>query len=139
MHTQTVSLTIGTLSKTCDVPAPTIRYYEKIKLLPKANRSRSDQRRYGQDDVERLDFVRRCRAFGFSIQQVRALLAVPTGSLSDCQTSRQIAKDRIAEIQSKMSDLRALEKDLKDVINQCDITCGNQKGRVCGAFVKMQS
>jgi MerR family copper efflux transcriptional regulator len=138
MINQTYSLSIGGLAKACDVPTPTIRYYEKIELLPKAERSRSDQRRYDRGDVERLNFIRRCRAFGFSTKQVRSLLAVPTGSVSDCQTSKEIAQTRISEIRTKVADLLALEKELKAVIDQCQATCGDQGDQVCAAFVKMQ-
>jgi DNA-binding transcriptional MerR regulator len=138
MTNQTYSISIGTLAKTCNVPTPTIRYYEKIALLPKAERSRSDQRRYDRSDVERLNFIRRCRAFGFSTKQVRSLLAVPTGSVTDCQISKDIALDRIKEIRTKVSDLLALEKELEAVIDQCQATCGNQDDQICGAFVEMR-
>ncbi len=138
MTAQIYSLTIGALAKACSVPTPTIRYYEKISLLPKAERTRADQRRYDRSDVDRLNFIRRCRAFGFSIKQVRSLLAVPTGSVSDCQTSKDIAQDRIADIQTKISDLLALETELKAVIAQCQATCGGKNNQVCGAFVEMQ-
>lgn len=131
-------MTIGALAKACKVPTPTIRYYEKIALLPKAERSRADQRRYTRVDVERLDFIRRCRAFGFSIQQIRLLLAVPTGSAADCQISKDIAQERINDIRGKITDLRALEKDLKAVIDECEITCSGQGNQTCGAFVGMQ-
>ena len=131
-------ITIGALAQTCKVPTPTIRYYEKIALLPKAERSRADQRRYTRVDVERLDFIRRCRAFGFSIQQIRSLLAVPAGSAADCQTSKDIAQERIDEITAKVADLLLLEKDLKAVIDECEITCNGQGNQTCGAFVGMQ-
>ena len=139
MTNQTYSLSIGALAKACNVPTPTIRYYEKIALLPLAERSRSDQRRYDKDDVARLSFIRRCRAFGFSTKQVRSLLAVPTGSVADCQTSKNIALNRIKEIRTKVSDLLALEKELKAVIDQCQATCGDQSDNTCAAFVEMQT
>ena len=138
MTTNTFSLSIGDLAKACDVPTPTIRYYEKIALLPQAERSRSDQRRYDREDIERLNFIRRCRAFGFSTKQVRSLLAVPNGSITDCQTSKEIALDRISEIRTKVADLLALEKELKAVIDQCQTTCGAQNDQVCNAFTVMQ-
>lgn len=138
MTNQTYSLTIGGLAKACGVPAPTIRYYEKISLLPKAERSRSDQRRYDSDDIQRLDFIRRSRVFGFSIAQVRSLLAVPTGSVSDCQASKKIAQERISEIRNKVTDLLALEKELKELIGQCQIKCSGKTDHVCEAFIEMR-
>jgi MerR family copper efflux transcriptional regulator len=138
MVVRTSSLTIGALVKASCVPAPTIRYYEKIALLPEAERSRSNQRRYDRGDVERLNFIRRCRAFGFSIKQVRSLLAVPNGSIADCLISKELAQDRIKDIRSKVSDLLALEAELKAVIDHCQANCCDRNDKTCGAFVEMQ-
>lgn len=132
-------LSIGGLAKACGVAAPTIRYYEKIALMPAPERSRSDQRRYDQTAIERLDFIRRCRSFGFSTQQVRSLLAVPNGSAVDCRISKEIAQSRIADIRLRISDLLALETDLNAVIGQCETGCRDQTDQVCAAFVTMQT
>ena len=109
MHNE-ISLTIGGLAKTCQVSTPTIRYYEQIALMPKAERSRSDQRRYGSAAVERLTFIRRARECGLSTKQVRTLLDVPSGTSADCQASRDIALSRVKDIRSKIDDLQALER-----------------------------
>ena len=139
MTNKAISLTIGTLAKTCGVSTPTIRYYEKIGLLPTADRSRSDQRRYGQIDIDRLNFVRRSRAFGFSTAQVRTLLSVPNGSVADCHVSKCIAQDRIHEIRQKVADLLALEQELKAVIETCQTVYDDQNDQVCAAFTQMQA
>ena len=139
MNKQTPSYTIGMLAKACGVSAPTIRYYEQIDLMPKPERSRSDQRRYGGADQDRLNFIRRCRAFGFSTKQVASLLAVPKGSVADCQISREIAQTRINDIRTKVADLLALEQELQAVINTCETTCGSADNQTCGAFVEMQT
>ena len=80
-----ITLTIGMLAKACKVPTPTIRYYEQIGLMPKAERVRSDQRRYDRAVVGRLTFIRRSSDFGFSTKQVRTLLDVPSGTSEGCQ------------------------------------------------------
>ena len=132
------SMTIGTLGLTCGVSAPTIRYYEQIGLLPEAERSRSGQRRYGHIDIERLTFIRRSRAFGFSTKQVSALMAVHNGSAADCNASQDIARARITEIRSKIEDLVALEKSLKSIISTCEETCAGESNQTCGAFIDMK-
>jgi DNA-binding transcriptional MerR regulator len=66
---------IGELAELTGMSVPTIRYYEQIGLLPRAPRQAGGQRVYSRDDVERLTFIRRCREFDFSIEQVRALVA----------------------------------------------------------------
>lgn len=131
-------LTIGELAKACSVSTPTIRYYEQIKLLPKAHRNLSGQRRYERDIVEKLTFIRRSRAFGFSTNQVRALLSVPSGSSTDCQTSKDIALSRINDVKMKIADLVELEKSLISLVNSCETSCGERKDVVCAAFTEMQ-
>jgi DNA-binding transcriptional MerR regulator len=66
------TLKIGALAKRTGTNGPTIRYYEEIGLLPAAERQPGGQRTYGEDDVKRLTFIRRCREFGFSVDQVRS-------------------------------------------------------------------
>ena len=139
MIPQADTITIGALAKACGVSTPTIRYYEKIDLMPMADRSRSDQRRYGPSDVERLTFIRRCRAFGFSTQQIRSLFGVPDGLATDCSTSKTITQNHIADIRTKIEDLQALEQELIGVLEECQSVCGEQRDLTCGAFSEMRS
>jgi MerR family copper efflux transcriptional regulator len=138
MGQQLVSLTIGGLAAACDVSTPTIRYYEKIALLPKADRNQGDQRRYGHEDIERLTFIRRCRAFGFSTKQVRTLVSHTKKTEADCTSSRQIAVARVGDIRARIQDLVALEKSLQKLIDTCDVVCGDDAGRDCVAFREMR-
>jgi DNA-binding transcriptional MerR regulator len=81
-------LKIGELAEWTGTSVPTIRYYEQIGLLPRAPRQAGGQRVYGRDDVERLTFIRRCREFDFSIDQVRALVAIVHDPKSSCLDAR---------------------------------------------------
>lgn len=132
------SMTIGTLAKACDVTAPTIRYYEKIALLPPANRNASDQRRYTSDDIEKLTFIRRCRDFGFSIEQTRDLTALSNSTTRGCRHSRDLAAQRVTEIAAKVKELRALETTLKKLVNTCEETCINGTAQDCATFAQMR-
>lgn len=138
MRASTYSMTIGTLAKTCDVSAPTIRYYEKIALLPPANRNASDQRRYTSNDIAALTFVRRCRDFGFTIEQTRDLVALSNSTTRGCSHSRDLAADRMAEIRAKVSELKALEKSLKSLVQKCETTCIDGAGTDCASFREMR-
>ena len=84
-------LKIGELAARTGTSVPAIRYYEQIGLLPRAPRRTGGQRVYGRDDVGRVTFIRRCREFDFSIDQVRALVAIVHDPKSSCMDAREMA------------------------------------------------
>ena len=130
-------LTIGALAKSAGATTPTIRYYEEIGLLPPAGRSASGQRVYEDADVERLTFIRRCRDFGFSIDQVRLLSGLSISADRDCSEVGNIAKTHLAEVRNKLVELRGLEKSLAAFVSQCDDACAGGPGRECVVFKSM--
>jgi DNA-binding transcriptional MerR regulator len=138
MRKQHHSMTISTLGKACSVSAPTIRYYEKIGLLPAAHRNASDQRRYTHDDIERLTFLRRCRDFGFSIEQTRDLVGLSNSTTRGCRHSRDLAAQRVADIRTKISELLALETSLERLVQKCETTCIDGTAQDCAAFSEMR-
>src|SRR6266571_2191045 len=113
-------MTIGRLASETHCTVPTIRYYEEIGLLPKAARRRSGHRLYGDADLKRLTFIRRCRDFGFPIDQVRALAALVDAPETDCVAARDVAQVHLDEVQRKLKELRALERSLKTFVTDCD-------------------
>ena len=125
-------LTIGKLAKAAGVSTPTIRYYEEIGLLPPADRSKSGQRIYGSDDLERLTFIRRCRDFGF--EQVRLLAGLSISADKDCREVGNIARGHLGEVQAKLAELKALERSLQRFVAQCDAVCCGGPGRDCIVF-----
>jgi MerR family copper efflux transcriptional regulator len=127
-------LTIGKLAKAAGVTTPTIRYYEEIGLLPTADRTDSGQRVYGASDLERLTFIRRCRDFGFGIEQVRVLAGLSTSADRDCREVGQIARVHLSEVQTKLAELKALERSLQRFVAQCDAVCCGGPGRDCVVF-----
>src|SRR5258708_26019171 len=120
------NMTIGALAAETRCTVPTIRYYEEIGLLPEANRRMSGHRLYGDADLKRLTFIRRCRDFGFPIEQVRALAALVDAPEKDCVAARDVAQRHLDEAQRKLKELRALERSLKTFVTDCDAQC------VCG-------
>ena len=98
----------------------TVRYYEKIGLLPKAARTAGNYRSYGSAEVDRLGFIRKARDLGFSIEQVRALLSLSDERDRDCDDVDRIAKQHLAEVDRKIADLTALRRELSTVIEQCE-------------------
>ena len=125
---------IGELARRARTSAPTIRYYEEIGLLPAPARQAGNQRRYGDSDVHRLTFIRRCREFGFSVEQVRALASVTTDSTRSCSEARDIAHTHLLDVRSKLHELRGLELSLARFVADCDADCIGGPGPACCIF-----
>ena len=114
---------IGALSQRAECNIETIRYYERIRLLPRPRRQRGSRfRRYDADDVARLRFICRARKLGFTLQEVRALLrlAAAAEGQDTRATARKIATAHVADIQAKIADLQAMERVLTDAICECE-------------------
>ncbi|HEU0218826.1 MAG TPA: helix-turn-helix domain-containing protein [Stellaceae bacterium] len=114
-------LSIGELSRRTECNIETIRYYERIGLLPSPRRPGGRFRRYDNDDVSRLSFVRRARQLGFTLDDVRELLRLAAGGDPDtCAEARRIAVGHVAAIKAKISDLQAMKRVLSDAVRRCD-------------------
>ena len=112
-------LSIGALSKRSDVNIETIRYYEKIGIMPKPGRTSGGYRIYGSDHLKRLSFVRRSRELGFSLDEVRGLLKLVDGERYTCAEVKTITLSHLADVRRKIADLRRLELTLAEVAGKC--------------------
>src|SRR5690349_22860348 len=126
-----MDLKIGELAKRTGTNAPTIRYYEDIGLIPRANRGEGGQRSYHVSDVRLLTFIRRCRDFGFSIEQVRRLVALMQDRSRDCVEARDVAQAHLDTVRAKLQELRALETSLVSFVKSCDAECCGGPGADC--------
>lgn len=117
MAQQTFS--IGELAKATATKAETIRYYERIGLLPKPGRTAGNYRSYSTGHLGRLSFVRRARDLGFSIEQVRDLLGLSDQGDRPCKAVDAIARQHLTEVNRKIRDLQALRRELDSLIGQC--------------------
>jgi DNA-binding transcriptional MerR regulator len=124
-------MTIGALAAETRCTVPTIRYYEEIGLLPEAIRRTGGHRVYGDADLRRLTFIRRCRDFGFSIEQVRELVALVGSPNRDCVAARDLAQTHLGEVRRKLKELRALERSLKQFTEDCDARCAGGPAGAC--------
>jgi Cu(I)-responsive transcriptional regulator len=115
-------LPIGELGRLTGTKVETIRYYERIGLLAAPERTAGNYRAYGPEHLNRLSFIRRSRDLGFSIEQVRALLDLSDDRARPCEAIDAIAKEHLTEVDRKIADLRALRRELANMINQCH--CG---------------
>lgn len=128
------SYKIGELAERSSTNAPTIRYYEKIGLLPRPERQEGNQRRYVDDDVRRLTFIRRSRQFGFSIEQVRALASVVQDQSRSCMDARDLAHTHLLDVRAKLRELNALERNLTQFVASCETECAGGPGPDCVIF-----
>jgi len=112
-------LAIGDLAKTTGTKVETIRYYERIGLLPAPARTASNYRAYSRDHLARLSFIRRARDLGFSIEHVRELLGLADDRSRSCEAVDALAREHLAEVERKITDLRALRRELDGLIGQC--------------------
>ena len=110
---------IGVLSRQSGVNIETVRYYERVGLLPKPARSRGGYRLYQPGDVERLGFIRRARDLGFSLDEVRRLLDLADQKSRSCRRVHDIAVEHLAEVQAKIADLRRMERVLGTMVRAC--------------------
>lgn len=112
--------TIGYVSKVTGCNIETIRYYERIGLLPKPPRSEGGYRMYSDEDIKRLNFIRRSRNLGFHLDEVRDLLSLVDTNTYTCAEVKGMTVSHLDEIEQKIADLTKLRKVLKDMASQCE-------------------
>ncbi|HEY9104252.1 helix-turn-helix domain-containing protein [Chitinimonas sp.] len=118
--------TIGALSKESGVNPETIRYYERIGLLPAPPRSDSGYRHYSAATAQRLRFVRRGRELGFGIEEIRTLLQLADHPEAACSTADELARQHLAEVEAKIADLEAMREVLGRLVG-----CDSQSAEHC--------
>ncbi len=112
--------TIGELSKKSRVIVETIRYYEKIGLMPEPPRSSGGFRMYSDAHLQRLTFIRRSRELGFSQPEVRKLLTLVDEHNYTCDEVREMTEKQLRTVQSKIRDLKILEQALGNMVSECN-------------------
>ena len=116
-----VVLAIGELSRRTGVNIETIRYYERINMMPHPPRTSSGRRVYGEVETRTLAFIRRARELGFTLDEIRALLALAAeGGHQACVEVRDLAARHLADVRAKIADLKAMEGLLADAVDRCD-------------------
>ena len=125
---------IGGLAGKAGVHLETIRYYQRLGLMPTPERDYGSVRRYGEEAVVRLRFIKRAQALGFSLDEVKRLLDLSTGE--HCAETRTIAEQKKRLVEKKISDLRSIEVALDKLIRACGT---GKKGRGCPIISKLST
>lgn len=113
------SMLIGALSEQTGCNIETIRYYEKIGLLPPPPRSAGGRRLYTHDHLKRLTFVRRSRQLGFHLDEIRELLDLVDGGSYTCDEVRQLTLTHADEVERKIADLLKMKNVLHEITSKC--------------------
>ncbi len=112
-------LAIGILSKRTGVGIETIRYYERIGLLPVPHRSGNGRRTYRDEDIRRLTFVRHSRELGFDLASIRSLLALQETPDGSCIEVTSIARAQLNTVEGRLRRLAALRDELARITEEC--------------------
>jgi MerR family copper efflux transcriptional regulator len=118
MNTQT-ALTIGALAKRAGVAIDTIRYYEREGLLPEPTRRPSGYRSYGEGTVAQLRFIRRAKNLGFTLEEIRDLLALSADRQRGVKAVKQRAQRRLVDIEARIAELQRVRAGLAELIEAC--------------------
>ncbi|MDE2308928.1 MAG: Hg(II)-responsive transcriptional regulator [Xanthomonadaceae bacterium] len=117
MKPQQNRLTIGSFAKAAGVNLETIRFYQRKGLLCEPDRPPGGIRRYGQEDVARVKFVKSAQRLGFSLEEVSHLLKLEDGT--HCSEAAELAALRLADVRARLADLKRMETALSTLVDQC--------------------
>lgn len=112
------NLTTGQLARETGVNIETIRYYERRGLIPEPPRRVSGYREYTPEYIERIRFIKRAQALGFTLKEISELLAVADGKPA-CKDIRKFAEDKVKDIEARIYDLQNIQTVLNDLIKKC--------------------
>ena len=114
------TLSRGELSKKTGVNAETIRYYEKIGLMPEPPRSSGGYRVYNDAHLKRLSFIKRCRELGFTLKEIAALLRLVDGGEYTCAEIKGHTLTHLKDVDQKIRDLRKMQRTLRSMVSECE-------------------
>lgn len=124
---------IGDAAKAAGCSVPTIRYYEEVGLLSAANRTTGGHRAYQHKDIERLILIRRCRDFGMSIKQVKALIAIRDRPAS-CDDALDVVSRHRDLLRVRIDELKALDRALTLISARCEADCIGGASSCCTIY-----
>ena len=114
------AIQIGELAKRTTLTVDAIRFYEKRQLLPKAPRSVGGFRLYTTGDIEQLHFIRQMHELGFSLREIRELIELRTRKVAACGSVRELLKEKLVGIHTKLHELQKLESELMADLRKCN-------------------
>ena len=111
---------IGIVAKKIGLSVDAIRFYERNALLPRPPRTQGGFRQFAETDVETLAFIRRVQGLGFKLSEIRGLLSLRGTRVQPCAPVRRRLKEKLADVQQKLTDLQKLQDELRLALRSCD-------------------
>ena len=125
-------LTIGRLARAAGVNVESVRYYQRRGLVAEPDRPLNSVRRYSEDSVKRIRFIKRAQDLGFTLAEITNLLALEDGR--SCRETRELAGRKLAIVESRLTDLNRLRKTLRELIARCDTSRGKVSCPIIGVL-----
>lgn len=123
---------IGELARAAGMTVEGVRFYERSGVLPPAGRSGGGYRLYGPDALERVAFIRQAQAFGLSLEEIRRVLTLSRAGLRPCKEVEAFMRSKVAEIDRRLRELRALKRRLSETLARWEAEGGaGRGGHVC--------
>ncbi len=129
-----MGFTIGRLAAAAGVNVETVRYYQRIKLMPVPKRVPGGIRRYGVGELSRLQFIKTAQGLGFTLEEIADLVKLDDGT--HCTEAHDIAAHKLAVVRSRLNDLRKIETALARLVRQCETRRGAIRCPLIGALQK---
>jgi DNA-binding transcriptional MerR regulator len=124
-------LKIGELASAVGVSCDTVRYYERLNLLPRAGRTSAGYRVYTEVDVERLRFIKQAQALGLSLDEIKELLPGRGAGLAECQRVRDLLRSKLKELDARLAEMRAFRRTLAAYFDECEKTLAGKRQNCC--------
>lgn len=124
--------TIGQLAAAAGVNVETVRYYQRIRLMPVPKRAPGGIRRYGAPELSRLQFIKTAQGLGFTLEEVTDLVKLDDGA--HCKEAHDIASQKLTDVRKRLRDLRKIETVLARLVRQCEARRGAIRCPLIGAL-----
>ena len=116
------NLTIGRLAESAEVNVETVRYYQRRGLVREPTRPIGSVRRYSDDDVKRIRFIKRAQHLGFTLEEITSLLKLEDGR--SCRETERLAQQKLVLVEARIADMERLRKTLRELIGRCELGRG---------------
>lgn len=127
------TLLIGDVAGAIGVNVQTVRYYERLGVLPRPERNRSGYRLYTPEAIQRMQFIREAQAAGFALEEIKEILGLHYQGEVPCAYVRKVAREKIRQVDRQMEDLRCLRRKMRHILNKAKegVTACEGDGKIC--------